>query len=222
MAGELLLINPRGRKGRKKSVKRVGKKRSGIARKAKAAFKIARRRVSSGIRKIRSRRKSGGMKVGGSIKSALVPMIKNGLIGGVGAVAIDYAWAKVAPKLPASIGTGNGAAAAKALATVVAGVALSKVTRGMSKDLAAGALAVQARDLISQHLPMAGRVGYYSPTAVTQGTARFNPTGRVGAFIPGRVPGLANAQLGAFVPGRTPGVSAGGRVAGLPVRSGKR
>jgi len=183
---EMLLINPRKRKA---------------ARKARRANPVAKRRVMrrrknpihTMKRRVMRRRNPISMGMGGGYMTA----IREALMGGAGAVAMDLVFGQVNKFLPASlqktpgtVGTGD---AIKAVLTVFIGHALNKPTRGFSKKAAQASLTVQAHDIIRSFVPATMALGYYSPAMTAQGTNRVSPIRKgVNAYTSGGTP-LLNA-----------------------------
>jgi hypothetical protein len=116
-----------------------------------------------------------------SLFSGVVPMVKNAVVGAVGSIGVDYAWAQVNASLPAAIRTVPGAVGAgdavKVLATVALGRGLSRITRGMSVRMAEGALTVQAERAIRGMLPVSitSQLGYAGPAMTAAGSNRIGP-----------------------------------------------
>lgn len=202
---EILLINPRKRKGRKvaKKTRSAAQRRATAkmlaanrsrrgrrspakrrrnpistltARHAVARRRPARRRANP-VRRI-ARRRRNPISLGGLTPRSILGQVKDALIGAGGAVAIDVAYGKINPLLPASLQRVPGAIGAgdavKALLTIAAGKLLSRATRGLSAKAALGALTVQAHGIVSSMLP-ASLLGYYSPARVVPGTQRVGP-----------------------------------------------
>ena len=183
---EMLLINPRKRKA---------------ARKARRANPVAKRRVMrrrknpihTMKRRVMRRRNPISMGMGGGYMTA----IREALMGGAGAVAMDLVFGQVNKFLPATlqknpgtVGTGD---AIKAVLTVFIGHALNKPTRGFSKKAAQASLTVQAHDIIRSFVPATMALGYYSPAMTAQGTNRVSPIRKgVNAYTSGGTP-LLNA-----------------------------
>lgn len=127
--------------------------------------------------------------------SLYVNMLKNGLIGGGGAIAMDLVWGKINPMLPASlmrtagdVGVGD---LLKAIATVALGKALNGPTRGLSSKMAEGALAVQAHGVLAQVLPLGGMsLGYLVPGRIAAGNGYVGPN-RIGRYAAVRTPLLS-------------------------------
>jgi hypothetical protein len=184
---EMLLINPRKRKA---------------ARKARRATPIAKRRVMARRRKnpiaavkrrVMRRRNPIGMGMAGGYMTA----IREALMGGAGAVAMDLVFGQVNKFLPATLqktaGTVGAGDAIKAVLTVFIGQALNKPTRGFSKKAAQASLTVQAHDIIRSFVPATMALGYYSPAMTAQGTNRVGPIRKgVNAYTSGGTP-LLNA-----------------------------
>lgn len=180
---------------------------------ARAAVRRTRRparRTANPIGRTRRavRRRRNPISLGGLSVKGIMSQVKDALIGAGGAVALDVAYARLNPMLPASlqrtpgmIGAGD---AVKALVTIAAGKLLNRATRGLSGKMAQGALTVQAHGIVSAMLP-AGMVGFYSPARIVQGTNRVGPM-RSGngmqAYLP---PGTKTPLLNAYMrSGSTP------------------
>lgn len=206
MAGQLLLINPRKRRASKKARKHTAKRRRNpIALRAAPKRRVHRRR--NPIAHLSRRRRRNPISARG-IMGSLVPMLKDAVIGAGGAIGVEMLWGKLAPSLPTSVSSGYAGAAVKAVATVALGHVLDKPTKGLGRKAAAGALAVQAYQLIAPMVgtattttaTTAGRVGYFNPAPVTtaRNALRFNPTGRAA------LPQPVNAQsVAGFTPVRS-------------------
>jgi hypothetical protein len=164
------------------------------------------RRVSNPLGRRRVRRRRNPISLGGVSARGIIGQVKDALIGAGGAVAVDAAYARLSPMLPAtlqrvpgSVGAGD---AVKALFTILAGKLLSRMTRGLSNRMAQGALTVQAHGIVSSMLP-AGLLGYYSPARIVQGNNRVGPirAGMNAYLRPGAKSPLLNAYMR---PGVTP------------------
>lgn len=207
---EVLLINPRKR--RKATVKRKAAPKRRRARRANPApvvstlRRVTRRRRANPLsarRVSRRRRNPIGGGAGLSAKSIMV-MLRESVIGGAGAVGVDYLMAQLGPKLPASLritsGKPGAGHAVKALLTILAGKLLKKPTKGLSEKMAQGALTVQVAQVLGSLLPaQTASVGYYTPTRVVNGSNRvgpIRPTQGVGEFLPRG----ASPVLQAFLP----------------------
>jgi len=203
---EMLLINPRGRrKARKANPARRRRRANPLAlarvmprrrrRNPIAAVARRRRRNPIGAMKRRVMRRRNPSMLGGNYMTA----IREALMDGFGAVAIDYAYNMIAKAIPGTAGsmlkpnpTSVGAAdAVKAVLTVVLGNALNGVTRGFSRKAAKASLTVQSYQIMKKVLPaqitgnLSG-VGYYSPAMVASGgNTRIGPIrGQMGAYLP--------------------------------------
>jgi hypothetical protein len=132
--------------------------------------------------------------------------IREALMDGFGAVAIDYAYHMLTNVMPASTkaylqpGASVGAAdAVKAVLTVVLGNALNGVTRGFSRKAAKASLTVQSYQIMKKVLPSTissnlSGLGYMSPAIVTAGGGtRIGPIrGQMGMYTaPGATPLLS-------------------------------
>jgi hypothetical protein len=211
---EMLLINPRTRRKARKANPARRRRRSNplalarVTRRRRRANPIAavrrpaRRRNPIGMMKRRVMRRRNPAMLGGYMGA-----IREALMDGFGAVAIDYAYNMIAKAIPGTAGsmlkpnpTSVGAAdAVKAVLTVVLGNALNGVTRGFSRKAAKASLTVQSYQIMKKVLPaqitgnLSG-VGYYSPAMVASGGGtRIGPIrGQMGAYTaPGATPLLS-------------------------------
>lgn len=214
---EMLLLNPRKRARRaakksRKSSRRRNPVPAGLARfmaaKRKRRISAAPRRARrsrnpvalSRVSRVVRRRRRNPISLGGSGRSMLA-MIKSAMVGGAGAVAVDVAMGQLNRFLPATlqrtpgkVGIGD---AVKAAITVVLGRLLAKPTRGLSQQMAQGALTVQAHQLLAGFVPASMTLGYGVPARVV------NMSNRVGPIRNG------NPAVGAYTrPGATPLLSA--------------
>lgn len=189
------------------AARRAGRKASSGPRRVtrSAVRKRARNPIMGGTARRRVRHARNPIALG-KVGTYLAP-IKDALLGGAGAITVDLAYGQVARFLPdmlqrkpGEVGLGD---AVKAVFTVALGQMLAKPTRGMSRKMASGALTVQAAQILARFVPAGlsmGRVGYYSPAAVTAGTPRVNAIrSGVNAYVPGPTP-----MLNAYVPGTPP------------------
>lgn len=216
---EMLLINPRRRRAKarvranpKRRRNPVRVTRRGIPARITVAAPVFSSSLSRSRKRRRnpvaglSRRASGARRrrnpigIAGLSANSFVNMLKDAAVGGAGAVAVDMGMGYLNPYLPESLrsvpGTVNVGTAVKALLTAVAGQVLARATKGLSRKMAVGALAVQARDALVTFLPVGGMaMGYASPATITQGTQRVGPIrGGMNAYVRGRSP-LLNAYM---------------------------
>jgi len=202
---EMLLINPRRRRKAKRAAPARRRRSNPLAlarvtRRRRRANPIAavrrraRRRNPIGMMKRRVMRRRNPAMLGGYMGA-----IREALMDGFGAVAIDYAYNMIAKAIPGTAGsmlkpnpTSVGAAdAVKAVLTVVLGNALNGVTRGFSRKAAKASLTVQSYQIMKKVLPaqitgnLSG-VGYYSPAMIADGgNTRVGPIrGQMGAYLP--------------------------------------
>ena len=208
---EMLLINPRGRrKARKANPARRRRRANPLAlarvmprRRRRNPIAAVRRRRANPIGAMRRRvmRRRNPAMLGGYMGA-----IREALMDGFGAVAIDYAYNMIAKNVPgvgtfltpnpASVGTAD---AVKAVLTVVLGNALNGVTRGFSRKAAKASLTVQSYQIMKKVLPaqITGNLsglGYMSPAVVASGgNTRIGPIrGQMGAYTtPGATPLLS-------------------------------
>jgi len=211
---EMLLINPRTRrKARKANPARRRRRANPLAlarvmprrrrRNPIAAVRRARRRNPIGAMRRRVMRRRNPSMLGGNYMMA----IREALMDGFGAVAIDYAYHMIAKAIPGTAGsmltpnpTSVGAAdAVKAVLTVVLGNALNGVTRGFSRKAAKASLTVQSYQIMKKVLPaqissnLSG-LGYMTPAIVAAGgNTRIGPIrGQMGMYTtPGATPLLS-------------------------------
>jgi len=207
---EMLLINPRRRTRRKaKRAAPARRRRNPLAlarvmprRRRHSMTTVRRRRNPIGMMKRRVMRRRNPAMLGGYMGA-----IREALMDGFGAVAIDYAYHMIAKAIPGTAGTmltpnptSVGAAdAVKAVLTVVLGNALNGVTRGFSRKAAKASLTVQSYQIMKKVLPaqissnLSG-LGYMSPAVVAAGgNTRIGPIrGQMGAYTaPGATPLLS-------------------------------
>ena len=204
---EMLLINPRKRHARKahhtakRRVHHTRRKANPYA----AMLTHARRRkhharkhnpIHTMRRRVMRRRNP----IGGGMMSGYMTLIKDGLIGGAGALAMDVVYGYVNNMLPASLqnqpGSVNAGDAVKAIFTVAAGKALSRATGGLSMKAAQASLAIQSYNIVKTFLPATMSLGYASPAMITQGTNRVGPIRQgMNAYVrPGQTPLLSAYQ----------------------------
>jgi len=208
---EMLLINPRTRrKARKANPARRRRRANPLAlarvmpRRRRNPVAAMRRRRANPIGAMRRRvmRRRNPAMLGGYMGA-----IREALMDGFGAVAIDYAYNMIAKAIPgtagtflqpnpASVGTAD---AVKAVLTVVLGNALNGVTRGFSRKAAKASLTVQSYQIMKKVLPaqITGNLsglGYMSPAVVASGgNTRIGPIrGQMGMYTtPGATPLLS-------------------------------
>ena len=212
---EMLLINPRTRRKARKAnparrrrrhnplaLARVVHRRRRRANPIAAVHRRARRRNPIGMMRRRVMRRRNPAMLGGYMGA-----IREALMDGFGAVAIDYAYHMIAKAIPGTAGsmltpsaTSVGAAdAVKAVLTVVLGNALNGVTRGFSRKAAKASLTVQSYQIMKKVLPSTissnlSGLGYMTPAVVTSGYGtRIGPIrGQMGAYLaPGATPLLS-------------------------------
>jgi len=208
---EMLLINPRRRRKAKRAAPARRRRSNPLAlarvtrrrrRRNPIAAVARRRRNPIGMMKRRVMRRRNPAMLGGYMGA-----IREALMDGFGAVAIDYAYSMIAKAIPGSTGqmltpnpTSVGAAdAVKAVLTVVLGNALNGVTRGFSRKAAKASLTVQSYQIMKKVLPSTissnlSGLGYMTPAVVTSGgNTRIGPIrGQMGMYTaPGATPLLS-------------------------------
>lgn len=182
---QLLLLNPRRRR---KARKAPATKR--VRRSTRRRNPIANLGAHSPVRRVRRKRTTHHARrrrnpIGGNMRGAgasIVAMLKAAAIGGAGAITMDVVMGQVNGYLPDSlkskpneVGVGD---AVKAAITVALGQVLAKPTRGLSRQMALGALIVQARDVMSGIIPSTMALGYASPARLIRGSSRIGPMAR--------------------------------------------
>jgi hypothetical protein len=209
MASPLLLINPknRRRKTRKANPVKTRKTRRASPQKRRHHNPIALRKANPGTYR-RRRRSNPSMRGFGN---QVMPAVKDAAIGGAGAIAVDYAMGNfVRDMLPTSLQNGYGYAAIKAALTLFAGIGLASSTKGLSRKAAAGALVVQAYDILNQLLPADTKLGYVTYGGVVNGSplVRTYPGG-MGAVVNNQAIGQLGAVVNNAAIGYRPMVGAG-------------
>lgn len=174
---EMLLINPRKR-GAKRRATPHAKRRVHAKRRKNPIAAVKRRRNPIAAMRRRVHRRRNPIAMGGGYMTA----IREALMGGAGAVAMDVVFGQVNKFLPATLqktaGTVGAGDAVKAVLTVFIGQALNKATKGFSRKAAQASLTVQAHDIIKSFVPAniaLGGVGYATPAFPVQGTNRVGP-----------------------------------------------
>ncbi len=214
---EVLLLNPRRRKARRAKSHSAAAPRRRRARRRNPVALAAPRRVSRRrnpianlgrhrrrrrnpitLRRV-TRRRRNPISLGGVSAKGIISQFKDAVIGGAGSLVVDVLMGKVNAYLPASLQTTQSVGvgdAVKAVLTCILGSVLSKPTRGLSRKMAAGALVVQARDIMSAYVPASLGLGYASPARIVGANARVGPNVRnmrsMAAYVrPGASPLLA-------------------------------
>jgi len=210
---EMLLINPRARRRKARKANPARRRRRNPLALARVMPRRRRRNPIAAVARRRRRNPIGAMRrrvmrrrnpsmLGGNYMTA----IREALMDGFGAVAIDYAYHMIAKAIPGTAGTFltptatvGAADAVKAVLTVVLGNALNGVTRGFSRKAAKASLTVQSYQIMKKVLPaqitsnLSG-LGYMSPAIVSSGGGtRIGPIrGQMGAYTaPGATPLLS-------------------------------
>jgi len=222
---ELLLINPRKRRGRKSSAKRVrrsAKRARRVRRNPVSMAAVTRRarihRLSNPRKRSRSRRRRNPIDVRG-VFGSIVPMLQDAAVGAVGSIAVDAAMGQINRFLPATLQPTPGAVgvndAIKVVATIALGQVLSRPTRGLSRRAAAGALTVQMDRIVRTFLPVGIRsqLAYGTVAPVVPGRATVQPNAqRMAAYTR---PGTPTPLLSAYVPPGAPSPLLNGRNHGI-------
>lgn len=213
MANEMLLINPRRRRKAKKASKRSRRRNPIAARRSTmriSGLSRHRSRRRNPIASFGRRRRRNPISLGSVSSKNIVQILKDAALGGSGGILMDIVMGQLNGFLPASfqsskttIGVGD---AVKAAVTVALGQVLAKPTKGLSKKLAAGALTVQAYEVLSSFVPATMTLGYASPAAIVNGSNRVGPTraGMLQGLNAYQRPGTRPPLLNAYTTGRTP------------------
>jgi hypothetical protein len=190
---EILLVNPSRRRRKSK-----GRKRSRVRLKRHAATRRRRSRVKA-VRRYK-RNPSGRSFSLSSIGGAIVPTIKSGALGAVGAIANDAFLGQVGRFLPAVLQSGYARHGVKLVSAVVVGALGNLALKGKGSALAVGAATVAMHGLIRETInanfpsatPFLGDfddLGAYSPGLIVDGSAGM------GEYIPGV------GDMGEYIPG---------------------
>lgn len=136
--------------------RRRRRRSSGVRRPAvgyTVGTKRIRRRKLNPIRRHRYRRHRNPMSVGG-IKSAIMPTVKEGFTGALGALGLDVLWGFAAGNatIGAYVSNQYVGFAAKLLGAVLVGAVGGKVMRGKGRELAVGAATVAEHDFLKSLL----------------------------------------------------------------------
>ncbi len=198
---EILLVNPRRRRKGKKTRSR---RRSSVRLKRHSA----RRRRVHRVKARRYKRNPSARGFGLSVKGftgAIVPTIKGGALGAVGAVANDALVGQLSKLsfLPDALRSGYGRHALKIGSAILVGTLGNLAMKGKGAALATGAATVSIhgliREVVAAQLPSVaaylgdydgGDVGGYNPGMIVDQSAGDDG---VGAYVPGFV--------GEYVPG---------------------
>ncbi len=198
---EILLVNPkRRRKGRKtRSRGRVRLKRHAARRRRVHRVKARRYKRNPSAR--------GAGKFGLSVKGftgAVLPTIKDGALGAVGAIANDALIGQIAKLsfLPDALRSGYGKHALKIGSAIIVGTIGNLAMKGKGAALATGAATVaihgMIREVVAAQLPTVAAylgdyedVGGYNPAQIVDESG-----GDVGSYVPGVV-----GDVGEYVPG---------------------
>lgn len=206
----LQLVNPRKR--RRSGVKRKAsasgtRRRPRRVRRAANPITTVRRRIRRSAGSIRraprriTRRRRNPISMRSLSGGSVMNIIKKAAVGGAGAVGFNMLFARILPMLPPSLQTGYAMQAVRAAITVAVGKFASKPTKGLSEQMAAGALIVQAAEMIG---PIVAGMVPGTPAAAAAvngiGYASANMVSRTGY----RVPALQGRGVGAYADTRSP------------------
>jgi hypothetical protein len=171
---EILLVNPRKRrKGRKHAKRKTATRVSRKPRRAAAPAVRHKRRKARRARRRTARRSAVSVKVYRSnpslrgITGQIMPTVKAGFTGAIGAVGLDVLSGVVMPRLPAALQTGVPRHLVRILGAVLVGTVGNMVMRGKGKALADGAATVAlyglVREQVAKFLPTLPMGEYLSP-----------------------------------------------------------
>ncbi len=138
----LLLSNP---SKRRKKAKKSSRRRSSRKVARKSSRRVSRRRSSV---RVRARRNPSVR----NITAGIVPTIKGGFFGAIGALGNDLAYGYGKRFLPAVLQSGMGRHATKLLSAVLIGVAGNYVLKGRGGALAIGAATVTLHEAIKEQI----------------------------------------------------------------------
>lgn len=146
---QLMLINPRKRRATKRKTATSRKRRTYKRASAAPATSIVRRRRSAlrGVARRSRRVRRNPIGVNG-----IVGMVTDAGIGAAGAIGVDLLFNAL--PLPVSLKAGHAGTAAKAATAILVGTVGKKVLGRTAEKLAAGALVVQAYQLLQSFMPI--------------------------------------------------------------------
>lgn len=84
------------------------------------------------------------------MRSALMPSLKAGVVGSIGALGLDIVLGQVLAKLPVSLQSGWGKVAVKLAGALAVGMLGGYVMRGRGRDLTVGAMTVTLHDVLKE------------------------------------------------------------------------
>lgn len=204
MAQILLTSNPKKRRKHRRKARAHSRRKVRLShaprrrrRKSRAAVALrSNPRRRSRTRTVTLRRKSRRSNPSfRGLVGGVVPTLKAGFKGAIGAIGTDLAWGYGSPYLPASLQTGLPMYAAKLLAALAVGAVANKVKPGSGRDLAVGGTTVVLHDALraqlQEFLPnlnLGAYVGFAPIVGVAQNAIRSIPTTRgvngLGLYIP--------------------------------------
>ncbi len=204
---EILLVNPK-RRGKKRKARRKSKKVYRRRRHAKASAPKRRRRYHKAVKHSRRRKRNPSLR---SFTGSIMPTVKAGVVGALGALGLDVALGYGAAKLPAQLQSGYGLVAVKVLGAIGIGIAGGYLLKGKGGELAKGAMTVVLHDelkkVVAANFPTVPLGEYLSiaPTVGYPGIA-YNPNdggmNGIGQYMTG------DASLGNY--GEDDALAAGG------------
>jgi len=140
----------------------------------------------------------------GGLKGMVMPVLKEGLIGATGALALDAAWGYINPQLPATISSSPYLQfAVKCLAAIGVGFVGGKVLKGKGRDIAVGGVTVAMHDMLKSVLQTS------LPTVFgTGGSLALSGYGHYGAYLSGSAPIVGTATFPRTYQAQNPGFGA--------------
>ena len=180
---EILLVNPRRRRKRRKSATRSRRRRRAAPRASRRRRRTAvarrsnpRRRLTRAFRRRGSRRRRNPSLRG--VTGAFVPTLKAGFAGAIGALGLDLLWGQTAKFLPAQVaGSALAQYAAKLVGAILVGIIGNKLKPGSGRDLSVGAATVVLHDALKAQVRASfpsvplGEYLTFAPTVGSMGRA---------------------------------------------------
>jgi hypothetical protein len=182
MASELLLLNPRKRRARKTTTRRV--RRNPASKITMSAIRRRRRRnpahKMANVRSRMMRRRNPAMRatlgnIGGQVMQAAT--------GAVGALAVDAVMGQVNNFLPATLKTQYVYPIVKMGAAIGLGLVAARVLPRHGATMAMGSMTVTMRDFLKTLLPAGVAMGYMNPGYVP-GSGTMATQGSMSALMP--------------------------------------
>lgn len=178
---QLMLVNPRKRRAKRKTTKRKTTARRKSTATAKRRTTARRRNPVAPLRRRRNpiRRKG--------LKGFIAPVMPAAISAG-GALGLDLAWGVIGSRLPPALGDGPVKYVTKSIAALGLGVLAGMVTKKTTADqLATGALTVvlhgAMRDTVSAQFPGVALGEYFDDSGNMDGLAEYFPADGMGEYF---------------------------------------